>query len=143
MSDRTNPYTEHSTEMGVADLIDHQWQATPHKVAVRCGDLQITYREFEFRAQAVASRLRQLGVGPDVPVGVGLRRSIDLAVAIYGVLKAGGAYVPLDPDLPRARRDAMIEQSQIPLLLTSQGRPGSVARLGHCGNDRRRPSARS
>ena len=39
------------------------------------------------------------GVGPEVPVGICVERSLDMVVGLLGILKAGGAYVPLDPDL--------------------------------------------
>jgi amino acid adenylation domain-containing protein len=58
-------------------------------------------------------------VGPDVPVGICLERSLDLAVALLGVLKAGGAYVPLDPSYPPARLRFFLEDSGARVLLTS------------------------
>jgi non-ribosomal peptide synthetase component F len=33
-------------------------------------------------------------------------------------LKAGGAYLPLDPDYPTARLAFMLEDAQLPILLT-------------------------
>ncbi len=70
------------------------------------------------RANQLAHRLRRLGVGPDVPVGVCLERSFDLIVALLGILKAGGAYLPLDPASPRARLSVMMNDAKIPVVLT-------------------------
>jgi non-ribosomal peptide synthetase component F len=36
------------------------------------------------------------------------------------VLKAGGAYAPLDPDYPPERLAFMLEDAQVPVLLTQQ-----------------------
>ena len=54
-----------------------------------------------------------LGVGPEVPVGVMMERSLDLIVALLGVLKAGGAYVPMDPSYPPDRLALMMEDSEV------------------------------
>src|SRR5947207_5582174 len=55
-----------------------------------------SYRELNERANKLAHYLRKRRIGPGMLVGVCLRRSVDMVVAILGVLKAGGAYVPLD-----------------------------------------------
>ena len=52
-----------------------------------------------------------------MPVGIFAERSIQLVVAILAILKAGGVYVPLDPDFPSQRLSAIIEDSQIGLLI--------------------------
>ncbi|WP_040774197.1 non-ribosomal peptide synthetase [Nocardia pneumoniae] len=57
----------------------------------------LTYAEFAARARRLARWLVEAGVGPDAPVALGMRRSLDLVVGIYAVTLAGGAYVPLDP----------------------------------------------
>src|SRR4028119_2346690 len=41
-----------------------------------------------------------------------------MLVAVLGVLKAGGAYVPLDPAYPQERLAFMLENAQVPILLT-------------------------
>jgi amino acid adenylation domain-containing protein/thioester reductase-like protein len=41
-------------------------------------------------------------------------------IGLLGILKAGGSYVPLDPAYPQERLANMIENSQIPVLLTQQ-----------------------
>ncbi|WP_176358215.1 non-ribosomal peptide synthetase [Mycobacterium persicum] len=81
---------------------------SPHTVAVSFADQEMTYRELDDQANALAHRLRGLGVGPDGIVPVLLDRSADLVVALLGVLKAGGAFMPLDPAQPANRVAAMI-----------------------------------
>ena len=74
--------------------------------------LTLPYAELEERANQLAHRLIALGVGPEVPVGVMMERSLDLIVALLGVLKAGGAYVPMDPSYPPDRLALMMEDSE-------------------------------
>ncbi len=51
-------------------------------------------------------------------MGVCIERSLDLLVGLLGILKAGGAYVPLDPAYPPERLAFMLEDAQVPLLIT-------------------------
>jgi non-ribosomal peptide synthetase component F len=67
------------------------------------GDVAITYRDLDRRANALAAGLVAAGAGPEDRVCVSLDRSIDLVVAILAVLKAGCAYVPIDPSYPSER----------------------------------------
>jgi len=85
------------------------------------GVATVTRGELAERSARVARRLRALGVGPEVPVGVFLERSPELVVALLGVLRAGGAYVPMDPAYPRERLATMIEDSRMPLVVTGAG----------------------
>ncbi|HSG38713.1 MAG TPA: amino acid adenylation domain-containing protein, partial [Thermoanaerobaculia bacterium] len=98
----------------------------PEAEAVVFGDESLTYGEFLRRARRLAVRLRELGVGPDVPVGIFLERSLDLPVAILGVLEAGGAYLPLDPGYPRERLRLMLEDAQAPVVLTQESLLGAL-----------------
>lgn len=79
---------------------------------------RLTYLELNHRANQLAHYLQGLGVGPEVPVALCLERSLEMVVAILGVLKAGGAYVPLDPAYPPERLAFMLEDTQVPVLLT-------------------------
>ncbi len=73
----------------------------------------LSYGELDKRANQLAHRLVALGVRPEVPVGVLMERSLDLAVALLGVLKANGAYVPMDPNYPPDRLALMMEDSEV------------------------------
>ncbi|HYG63599.1 MAG TPA: amino acid adenylation domain-containing protein, partial [Thermoanaerobaculia bacterium] len=89
----------------------------PDRVAVTFEDGSLTYGELDRRAEALAGRLREMGIGPEARVGVSLPRSAELLVAILGVLKAGGAYVPLDPAYPRERLEMLVEESRVAVVV--------------------------
>jgi amino acid adenylation domain-containing protein len=78
----------------------------------------VTYGELNVRANRLAHRLRELGIGPESLVALFLERSLELVVAVLAVLKAGGAYVPLDPEYPAARLAFVLSDTEAPVLLT-------------------------
>ena len=100
--------------------------ATPDEVAVVCGDGQLTYRELDARADALARRLRGFGVGPQSRVGVLLEPSLETVIASLAVLKAGGAYVPLDVAFPAERIEFMLTDAGASLVLAHPATAGSV-----------------
>jgi amino acid adenylation domain-containing protein len=102
----------------VHERVEARTALHPEAEAVVDGEESLTYGELLRRARRVAARLRGMGVGPDVPVGIFLGRSLDLAAAILGVLEAGGAYLPLDPGYPRERLRLMLEDARVPVVLT-------------------------
>ncbi len=104
----------------VHQLIEEQVQRTPEAPAIVFENQQLTYREVNCRANQLAHALQARGVGPEVLVGVCLERSLDLVVALLAILKAGGAYVPLDPTYPAERLAYMIQDAQLPLVLTQE-----------------------
>ncbi len=108
---------EHSQNC-IADLFEVQVKRTPNAIAVQAGDQALTYQELNQRSNQLAHYLQQLGVGAETLVGVCLPRSIDFVISMLAIVKAGGAYVPLDPEYPLARLAFMLEDSQVPILLT-------------------------
>jgi amino acid adenylation domain-containing protein len=101
-------------------LIETQAARTPDAIALVFEDEQISYGELEARANRLAHHLRSIGVGSGVLVGVCLKRSVEMIASLLSVLKAGGAYVPMDPSYPLARLAHIIEDAQIPVLLTQE-----------------------
>ncbi|AEI67137.1 hybrid non-ribosomal peptide synthetase/type I polyketide synthase [Corallococcus macrosporus] len=72
------------------------WAArTPDAVAISSGGRRLTWRELAARAQGLAARLKQEGVGVDVPVAVRVTPSVETLIALWGVLGAGGACLPV------------------------------------------------
>ena len=88
------------------------------RVAVMCGGESLSFGELDRLANGLAWRLRELGVGPDVLVGLRSERSLSVVVGVLGILKAGGAYLPLDPAYPRERVRFMLEDSGVGVVVT-------------------------
>jgi amino acid adenylation domain-containing protein len=100
------------------ELISAWAKRTPEACAAVYENTSVTHRELEAQANRLALRLCALGVGPNVPVGICLQRSLRMLVAVLGVWKAGGAYLPLDPSYPPERLAYMLDDSEAPVLVT-------------------------
>lgn len=101
-------------------LFEAQVIKAPTQIAISCDGVQLSYSELNAEANQLAHYLREQGVGPEVVVGLCLKRSLDMIVGILGILKAGGAYVPIDADFPVKRIESFLEDSGAMLLITHQ-----------------------
>jgi amino acid adenylation domain-containing protein len=100
--------------------VEAQADRAPDAIAVSAGGQCLSYRALDERANQLAHRLQELGVGPDSPVAICMDRSPDLIVGLLGILKAGGAYVPLDPSLPAGRLTFLVEDAGSRALVTER-----------------------
>src|SRR5262249_13876734 len=107
-------------------LFEAQAAATPDAVAVVHEDRALTYRALDAAANRLARHLRDLGVGPDVLVGLFLERSCELVAALLAVSKAGCAYSPIDPRPPAQSLASMLEDSRCAILVTERRRAGAL-----------------
>ncbi|MBD2163794.1 amino acid adenylation domain-containing protein [Calothrix membranacea FACHB-236] len=106
--------------ISIHQLVEFQVSQTPDAVAVIFQNEQLTYRELNQKANQLAHHLRTLGVKPETLVGVCIERSLEMFIGLLGILKAGGAYIPLDPTYPQDRLEFMLEDSQMPIIVTQK-----------------------
>uniref|UniRef100_UPI001B0299C3 AMP-binding protein n=1 Tax=Aetokthonos hydrillicola TaxID=1550245 RepID=UPI001B0299C3 len=104
----------------IHQLVEFQVSQTPDAVAAIFQNQQLTYKELNQKANQLAHYLRILGVKPETLVGVCVERSLLMLIALLAIMKAGGAYIPLDPKYPRDRLASIIEDTQLPIVLTQQ-----------------------
>jgi amino acid adenylation domain-containing protein len=109
-------------------LFEQRVAAHPSKEAVICDRRTLTYAELNTRANQIAHSLQRRGVGPEAPVVLCLRRSVELIATYLGVLKAGGAVFLLDPDMPSQRVKTMLEVIQPTVVVSEE--PVDARRLG-------------
>jgi amino acid adenylation domain-containing protein len=105
----------------VTELFEARAARRPEAVAVSYQGETLTYGELNARANRFARRLRSLGVGPEVLVGLCVERGLDLLTAMLAVLKAGGAYLPLDPEYPSERIAYMLADARSPFVILQEG----------------------
>ena len=109
--------TAYPREGTVHALVEAQASSRPEAVAAVFGSAALSYGELACRAGRLAWRLRGLGVGAEVVVGLCLERSFDWLVGGLGILLAGGAYLPLDPSYPRERLALLA--TAVPVVVTA------------------------
>ncbi|HEU4558943.1 MAG TPA: non-ribosomal peptide synthase/polyketide synthase, partial [Longimicrobium sp.] len=121
---------EYPAGLCIHQLFEAQAARTPEAAAIVHEGTALSYAELNRRANQLAHHLVELGVGPDVPVGICITRSLELVVGMLALLKAGGAYVALDPEYPDDRLRYMLDDSRPPVLLTQAVLRGRFADAG-------------
>ncbi|MCP4135479.1 MAG: HAD-IIIC family phosphatase, partial [bacterium] len=88
-------------DMTIARFFEEQVDKTPDNIALVFGDVELTYRELNERANIVAHYLKDNhDIKTEDMVGGLLDRSEKIMIALLGVMKSGGADVPIAPDYP-------------------------------------------
>ena len=111
---------EYPTSKCIHHLFETQVEQTPQRTAVVHDGEQLNYQELNQRANQLAHYLIGVGVEHDMPAGLFVERSLDMAVGVLGILKAGGAYLPLDPSYPKDRLAFMLNDSKAPVIVTQK-----------------------
>lgn len=120
LEERGRGLVEIVPDVCVHELLQAQVKRVPEAIAVAVGEEQLTYLEWDKRANQLAHYLQSLGVGPEMLVGICVRRSLEMTVGLQGILKAGGAYVPLDLACPQERLAFMLADTKTQVLVTEE-----------------------
>lgn len=109
--------------------IDRAADSAPDRTAFRCGEDALTYQHLVEQTNRLAHALIDCGVRRGDRVGVLMPRSIQAAVAVYGIMKAGAAFVPLDPSSPPSALRDLIEFCGIRCVVTAGMKPKKIEEL--------------
>ncbi|MET9970395.1 amino acid adenylation domain-containing protein, partial [Streptomyces sp. NPDC006356] len=115
-----------------------QVAATPDALAVVSDEFRLTYAELDARAERVARRLTEQGVGVEDVVALPLTRSVELVVAALAVSRVGAAWLPADPAYPAERLRFMLDDVRPRLVLD----PEELARIEAGPDDGDAPAVR-
>jgi acyl-coenzyme A synthetase/AMP-(fatty) acid ligase/thioesterase domain-containing protein len=105
----------------LAGQVRRVWTAKPHDLAIsEASGRSVDGLGLLYRIDAWRDRLLEAGVAAGSIVGICLPRSIDQVAALFATHEIGAAYVPLDPNYPLARREYMVADLAVTVLLGSQ-----------------------
>ena len=113
----------------IAEVFEQEAENRRSAIALQCGQEAITYQQLNTKANQLGNYLRELGVGPEVMVGIMMDRGIEMIVSMLAILKAGGAYVPIDEQYPMERIAFQIEDAAIGIVVTKKEYAGKVPAL--------------
>ncbi len=109
---------EKSEVVAIHHFFEKYAKATPEATALKFLDQSYSYKELDEKASYIAKGLVAAGVGSNIPVGICAERSMEMIVGVLAILKAGGVYLPIDPEYPSERITFMLEQAEVPFVLT-------------------------
>ncbi len=78
----------------------------------------------------MAEALRAQGIGEGQFVGLWLRRSLDLHVAMLGIIKSGAAFIPFDADAPAERVNASLVDCGSCVLVSHRAMGDRITGIG-------------
>jgi long-chain acyl-CoA synthetase len=107
--------------LNLASIVTESSARVPDNVAVRLGEMELTYAELEERSARLATLLAARGVEPGDRVGVMLPNVPEFPIAYYGVLRAGAIVVPMNVLLKRREIAFYLSDSGAKLLLAWHG----------------------
>ena len=120
-------HTEYPHDQCLHEAFESQVLRTPDAIAIGGADGYLSYSELNRRANQVAHVLRTLDVGAETLVGLCVERSLSDGGRTAGHSQSGAAYVPLDPTYPAERIAFMLQDAQMPVVL-SQAHLGASLR---------------
>ena len=82
--------------MNIACALRRSALEAPEKIAVRHGDVELTYRDLAAQSAAFAGFLRQRGIGPGDRVGILMHNEPEWLTAMVGIWMVGAVVVPFN-----------------------------------------------
>jgi len=103
----------------VHELIENQVEKNPEAIALKLAESQITYKKLNDLANGITLELQKLGVGPEIRVGILMKKSPEVIQTLLGVMKAGGTYIPIHSDSPPERIKFILKDANAQFLITN------------------------
>lgn len=114
-NDTTVDYPEDET---IVSLFENQVTKYADHQALVVGKEMLSYEELNAKANQLANYLiDELQVKQGECIGVSMERSAESIICLLGIMKAGAVYLPIDPNYPGERKQYMIENAEIGVLL--------------------------
>ena len=128
LRDFNNTHTAHGDDSNIIEVFTKQVLRTPGNIALKYGDITITYQQLNRASDRIAAYLRNtLHITSGDPVGLMLERDEWLVPFIFGILKAGGVYVPVYPRFPADRISYIISDAQLKYVIIRGEYPALAA----------------
>jgi 3-oxocholest-4-en-26-oate---CoA ligase len=115
--------------LNIADLAEHAIDAVPDRVALICGDDQLTYAQLEVNANRLAHYLIDQGVKKDDKVGLYCRNRIEIVIAMLGIVKAGAILVNVNFRYVEGELKYLFENSDMVALVHERRYADRVANV--------------
>lgn len=111
------------------EIITYGAESLPDQVTFKCGQKSETFESMETKMCQLSNKLAQLGVKKGDRVGIYMNRTIESAVAVYGIMKAGAVFVPIDPSSPVSRILGILEDCDLRIMISSRAQKSGIVEI--------------
>lgn len=116
---------DYPQEKTIITLFEDQANRSPERIALVFDGESISYGQLNTRANQLSRSIREnffsiknARMPVETLIALYLDRGIEMIVSILAVFKAGGAYVPISPEIPSARFQYIVEDTNTPIILS-------------------------
>jgi amino acid adenylation domain-containing protein len=113
----------------IQHVLDKSAERGPEATIFRCADISLSYGDCVEKTNQLANVLLDQGVRRGDRVGIYLHKSLESAIAVFGILRAGAAYVPIDPRLPLNSVRYLLEHCGIRHVVSEDAKLDALVRL--------------
>lgn len=110
--------TNYANGRTLVEAFEKQAENNPDSVALAARDKELTYGEVDTLANSLALHLVKNSVARGQLVAICFERNELLPIAMLAIMKCGAAYLNIDPKLPQQRRNYLLEDSQVSVVIT-------------------------
>jgi 3-oxocholest-4-en-26-oate---CoA ligase len=115
--------------LNIADLFEHAVDAVPDRLAIACGDAEVSYRELEARSNQLAHCLAAAGIGTGDHVGCYGRNSIELVETFLACYKLRAIPVNVNYRYVETELHYLFSEAELKALIFDRQYGSKVAAL--------------
>lgn len=101
----------------------------PTKIALKCGEEALTYKEFNAKVNQLAVALKNNNATLQTPIAIMFDKSLEMLISMFAVMKIGAYYIPILPEEETERMKYILENSKAQLLLTHKNYENKIEDL--------------
>lgn len=103
----------------IIDIFNQRVNLFPHRMAIIYDGGMLTYDQLNRNSNQLARVILSAKTKQNEVIGIQLKRSKEMVIAILAVLKAGCAYVPIESYYPESRKKYILGDADISICLTT------------------------
>nr|WP_314491734.1 non-ribosomal peptide synthetase [uncultured Chryseobacterium sp.] len=114
-----NTKEDYNLSTSIKDLIEEQVTKSPDEMCLLSHEYNLTFRDLNSISNQLARYLSEnYGIKKGDHVGMNMDIGVDRIIALIAVVKLGAVYVPIDPSYPEERKQYIIDDTRLTVLIT-------------------------
>lgn len=118
--------------MNVLEYLEKIALNKPDKTAISCVDENYSFSEVKKFSQKLGKTISESGKR-NCPIGVIADRSINTIVYFFASVYSGNFYVPIDPEMPKEKKQMILEDAGIEIILGDIQSKKLIENINFCG----------